>query len=108
MRHLPALAAAASVAVLFLAGCEERANMRELPDRQGHAYKTPAADRPLAAGPAVPYQDEQVYTLQKGDTLKSVARKFGVTEAWIIRRNDMDTHKLIEGANIIVPKQQAK
>lgn len=103
MRHLPALAVA-SVAVLAITGCEERSNMRELPDRQGHAYRTAAAERPLAAGPRVPYEDEQVYTVLKGDNLKTVAKKFSVTEAWLIRRNELKSSGLVVGDNIIVPK----
>ncbi len=103
MRNLTALALAAFV-VLSAAGCKERTNMRELPDRGGHAYRTAGAERPMAAGAKLPYADEQVITVQQGDNLKLVAKRFGVTEAWLIRRNDLASNVLEAGMPLIVPK----
>jgi hypothetical protein len=105
MRHLPALALAAlTVAALASTGCKERSNMRELPDRGGHAYRTAGAERPLLTGAKLPYGDEQVITVQPGDNLKLVARKYGVSEGWLIRRNDLATNNLEAGSSLIVPK----
>jgi hypothetical protein len=104
MRHLTALAVA-SVAALAISGCEERTNMRELPDRGGHAYRTGGAERPIDAGAKLPYADEKIHTVVAGDNLKTLARKFSVTEAWLIRRNRLDNHVLEVGQTVIVPKK---
>ena len=104
MRTLPALASVAVVLLAF-AGCEERTNMRQLPDRGGHAYRTGGAERPLPAGAMVPYEDETFHVVAQGDSLKTVSRKYGVTEAWLIRRNRLQSHVLAVGSNVIVPKQ---
>ncbi len=104
MRHLTALAFA-SVAVLAITGCEERTNMRELPDRGGHAYRTGGAERPIDAGAKLPYADEMIYNIVAGDNLKTLAKKFSVTEAWLIRRNRLDSHVLEAGQTLIVPKK---
>jgi len=104
MRTLTALAFA-TVAALVISGCEERTNMRELPDRGGHAYRTGGAENPLPAGAAIPGANETFHVAQKGDNLKIIAQKYGVTEAWLIRRNRLQTHVLEVGQNVIVPKQ---
>lgn len=107
MRHLPILAALAAVALL-ITGCEERTNMRELPDRGGHAYRTGGAERPLPAGAAVPVEGETFHVVVQGDNLKKLAQKYGVTEGWLIRRNRLSTNVLTVGDNVIVPKAPAK
>lgn len=106
MRNLTALAFAAA-AVLAVTGCEERSNMRELPDRGGHAYRTGGAERPLPAGALIPNVDETFHVVKQGDNLKKVAASYGVTEAWLIRRNRLQSHVLEVGSNLIVPKQAA-
>lgn len=103
MRNLTAIAFAA--ALLVLAGCEERTNMRELPDRGGHAYRTHGAERAMAPGVLMPYEGETFHVVAKGDNLKTVGQRYGVTEAWLIRRNRLDTNVLEVGTNVIVPKQ---
>jgi hypothetical protein len=104
MRHLTAPALAVlSLAALTVSGCQERANMRELPDRGGHAYRTGGAERPLSFA-RTPYADEQFYTVKAGDNLKKLSQTYGVPEGWFIRRNDLQTHELKAGDNIIVPK----
>jgi hypothetical protein len=103
MRNLTALAFAA--AILVLAGCEERTNMRELPDRGGHAYRSGGAERPLAAGALIPYETETFHVVAAGDNLKTVAQRYGVTVEWLIRRNRLSTNALEVGANVIVPRQ---
>ena len=104
MRNLTALAFAAA-ATFAMTGCEERTNMRQLPERGGHAYKTAGADRPLPAGAVVPNADETFHIVKQGDNLKKVSATYGVTEAWLIRRNRLQTHVLEIGSNVIVPKQ---
>ncbi len=103
MRNLTALAFAA--ALLVLAGCEERTNMRELPDRGGHAYRTAGAERSMASGMLMPYEGETFHVVAKGDNLKTISVQYGVTESWLIRRNRMQTNALEIGVNVIVPKQ---
>jgi len=105
MRHLPALALAAlTFAALASTGCKERSNMRELPDRGGHAYRTAGAERPLPSGAKFPYGDEQIINVQQGDNLKVLAKKHGVSEGWLIRRNDLQSNTLEAGSTLIVPK----
>ncbi|MEK7413657.1 MAG: LysM peptidoglycan-binding domain-containing protein [Planctomycetota bacterium] len=99
----PTLLALASVAFLVAAGCQDRANLRELPDRQGHAYRTEGAERPLANQTA-PYQDEQTYTVTGSDTLILVSKKFNTTVDAIVRRNDLQTNILTPGQVLIVKK----
>ena len=100
MRYLlPVLA----VAVLFTTGCEERQNLRAVPNRELHAAGPESklgdqVNKPIAR------KGEQYYTLQSGETIYSVAKKFNVTTEWLIQRNDIrDTTELKPGANLIVP-----
>ncbi len=104
MRHLTAIAFAAAT-LLAVTGCEERDNMRELPDRAGHAYRTAGAERPMAAGALIPSANETFHSVATGDNLKTVGLKYGVSEAWLIRRNRLKTHILVADQNLIVPKQ---
>lgn len=102
MRYLlPVLA----VAALAITGCEERQNMRAVPNRELHASGEAAklgdlVNRPVAG------RNEQYYTLQSGDTVYTVAKKFNVTTAWLIKRNDIrnDTD-LKPGNSLIVPSK---
>lgn len=101
-------AAFAILAALLIAGCEERTNMRVVPDRNGHAYQTKGTERVLPAGAAVPGVDEQVYTVKAGDTITSVSKKFKITDEWLIERNDLrDIREFKTGKNVIVPNPQA-
>ncbi len=104
MRNLTALAFAAA-AVLAVTGCEERSNMRALPNRGGHAYQTAGAERSQQAGVLVPNVDETFHVVKQGDNLKKISGTYGITEAWLIRRNRLQTHVLEVGSNLIVPKQ---
>ena len=102
MRNLTLLAIA-SVVCLAAAGCLDRANLRELPDRQGHAYRTGGAERPLASQ-AAPYADEQNYTVTKSDTLVLIAKKFNSSVEHLVERNDLQKNELTAGQVLIVPK----
>jgi hypothetical protein len=70
------------------------------------------AHAPLArmAAPAkreaiAPTATEQWYTLQEGDSLSSVARRFQVDLGWIIRRNDLEDEAVVKpGLRLVVPK----
>ncbi len=102
MRYLlPVLA----VAALVVTGCEERQNMRAVPNRELHAAGEAAklgdlVNRPVAG------RNEQYYTMQSGDTIYSIAKKFNVTTAWLIKRNDVRTDADIKpGSNLIVPSK---
>lgn len=105
MRYLPALAVA-TVALIAVTGCEERRNMRELPDRQGHAYQTDDTLRDQTGGIYLA-DNEQTYVIVKGDTLKSLTKKFGQDEGWYIRRNDLQSNVLTPGQTVVVPKAAA-
>lgn len=61
----------------------------------------PAAE--AATQGAVPGPDERLHTVQAGDTLRSLARRYGTTEAWLIRRNRLESPNLAPGASLIVP-----
>ena len=67
----------------------------------------PAAQAPPPADPRIPGPDEMLHAIQQGDTLKTVARRYGVSEAWLIRRNDLQTNVLAVGQNLIVPNRAA-
>lgn len=98
---LPALVAGS----LVLTGCfEPRDNVTVLPDRGGHAKTSQPAQGAPTRGP-VPYDTEQIYTVVQGDTLTSVAKRFGVTTEKLIKRNQIDDlAEFKAGKNIIVPK----
>jgi LysM repeat protein len=100
MRYLlPVLA----VAALVVTGCEERQNMRAVPNRELHAAGEAsklgdAVNKPIAG------RNEQYYTLQSGDTVYAIAKKFNVTTAWLIKRNDIRaSEELKPGNSLIVP-----
>ena len=93
------------LASLCSTGCEDRRNMRTTPDRGGHAYRVDGTREPLSNGPAVPNDNEQVYTVKATDTMKSVCKQFGVDEAWLIKRNALTKEEPFKtGMNLIVPK----
>lgn len=106
MRHL--VLAAASVAVLAITGCEERNNMRELPDRGGHAYLTASAERNRNATGLFVRDNEQVYNVGPKDTLKKLVDQFGgdLHRDYIVR-NDLQSEKLTPGQVLVVPKKAA-
>lgn len=104
MRYLHTLATAS---VLLLAvGCQDRANLRDLPDRQGHAYRTGGAERPQSKVSQV-FDDETTYTVVAGETLVVVAKKFTTTVEALVQRNDLQDHKLSAGQVLIVKKPAA-
>jgi len=105
MRHLAL--AVASVAVLAITGCEERTNMRELPDRQGHAYLTANAEKNQHATGFFVRDNEQVYNATADDNLKKLVLKFGESERWYIRRNELQSEDLKPGQALVVPKKAA-
>jgi hypothetical protein len=73
------------------------------------ARMAPPPARPAErAAPAAPAADEMPYTLRKGDTLTSVAKRFHTEVDWLIKRNDIvDIGTIKEGRELIVPRQQA-
>lgn len=105
MRHVIAPLA---VAALFLAtGCEDRQNMRAVPDRDGHATGPDSRMGDLANAP-VAGKNEQWYTMKQGDTLISVSKQFKVELDWLIQRNQITNEKKAQvgpGFNVIVPRK---
>ena len=102
-----------AVVVIMSAGCQKRDNMSVTPDRGGHALEL-GNSNPGAApiyGPQAKV-DEQYYTVQPGDTLIGVSKKFKTTTAYLISRNRLsdttNTHTLTPGQNLIVPKPGAR
>ena len=109
MRNSSSLASLAIVALALFAatGCEERQNMRAVPDRAGHATGPDSKQGELANRP-VAGANEQWYTMQGNDTLGSVARKFGLGLSDLIKRNQIDEKekaKVGPGYNLIVPRK---
>jgi len=100
MRYLlPVLA----VAALVVTGCEERQNMRAVPNRELHAAgpESKAGDN---VNKPVAIRGEQYYTIQSGETIYTIAKKFNVTTAWLIKRNDIRaSDELKPGNSLIVP-----
>ncbi len=98
---LPVLAVAALVAT----GCERRDSLNNLPERYGHAGGSGSGNSG-SSWQKVPRADEQVYTVAQGDTLTSVAQKFGTTVEDLIKRNDFRSHSEFKaGKTIIVPRK---
>ncbi len=105
MRHV--IAPLAVVALFLATGCEDRQNMRAVPDRAGHATGPDSRMGDMANAP-VAGKSEQWYTMQDKDTLTSVAKKFGVELEWLITRNQITPEKkktVGAGYNLIVPRK---
>jgi LysM repeat protein len=98
--------AASSLAFLALAGCGDyRDSMMVAPPRGGHAAYDPNVAPPPTAGSttSVASQSEMYITMGAQDSLSSIAKAYGVTLDWLIKRNRLtDTPK--PGANLIVPR----
>ena len=105
MRNLIAAAAlpAVIVAALAITGCEERQNLAAVPNREGHGAG-PASTLGDEVNKPVARKSEKYYTIEAGDTVYKIAKKFNVTTEWLIRRNDIRTpDALAAGNTMIVP-----
>lgn len=82
-----------------------RESMSVVPDRKGHAASDPTSTGNGTASNAVVAnpKTEMYITLGAQDTLSSVAKAYGVTLEWLIRRNRL-TKSAQAGDNLIVPK----
>jgi hypothetical protein len=107
MRYMLASVACAAVISFAISGCDNRRqNMAIVPDRQGHAYGAEGQVQPIVDAP-VAGPGEMYHTLEPNETLASVARKFNVDLAWLIKRNDIqDETKVRPGLQLIVPRIQ--
>lgn len=92
----------AAIALLIMAGCEERHSMRALPDRQEHAYVDPTGKAGLG-NVLTPEEGEIFITVGPKDTLSSVAKKYNTTVRGLIERNDLKDGLPAPGKNLIVP-----
>lgn len=101
------LAAAVAASLLLATGCEDRQNLRVVPDRQGHAAGT--TNQSVApTNDLVAAKNETWYTMLKGETLYGVAKKFNIKVGDLIARNKIDEakqNKVGEGYNLIVPRK---
>jgi LysM repeat protein len=82
-----------------------RESMNVVPERLGHAAGDPvdgAAAGPSNAVVANP-KTEMYITLGAQDTLSSVAKAYGVSLEWLIKRNRL-SKPVAAGDNLIVPK----
>ena len=102
MRYL--LACAAVLSVISATGCMDRQNMRAVPNREnrpggdGSQKLGDQVNNPVA-GPT-----EHYYSMEAGDTVYTVGKKFNVTSEWLIKRNEItDTAVLKPGKTLIVP-----
>ena len=96
---LPAVALAA----LAITGCEERQNLAAVPNREGHGGG-PASTLGDEVNRPVARRNERYYTIEQGDDVYKIAKKFNVTTEWLIKRNDIrTTDGLTAGNSLIVP-----
>jgi LysM repeat protein len=102
MRTLSALVLTA----IALTGCGEyRDSTMVVPDRAGHAATDPNSTTPEGkgnTGPVVIKGKEMYITLGAQDSLSSVAKAYGVTLEWLIKRNRLEKAPQA-GDNLIVP-----
>lgn len=89
-----------------MTGCGEyRETMMVVPDRQGHAAHDPNSTTPTDIGTTtVAGKNEMYITLGAQDTLSSVAKAYGVTLEWLIKRNRITTAPQA-GDNLVVPRR---
>ena len=83
-----------------------RESMSVAPDRKGHAASSSeTGSAPTSGGSNQPVanKNEMYITLGAQDTLSSVAKAYGVTLEWLIKRNRL-TKPVQAGDNLIVPK----
>ncbi len=94
----------ALLTILALGGCgDERQTYSVVPDRQGHATTPDGLPAPIQGG-AVAGPGERYYSMEQGDTLIKVARKFNVEVEWLIHRNRIEHHSQVKvGTQLIVP-----
>jgi LysM repeat protein len=92
-----------ALAVIGLTGCVERQNLAAVPNREGHA-SGPASTLGDEVNRPVARRTEKYYTIEAGDDVYKVAKKFNVTTEWLIKRNDIRTQEgLKPGNSLIVP-----
>ena len=105
MRNLLACIAIISLGALAGCGSDMRESMSVVPDRKGHAASNPdGGSAPSASNTVVANPKTEMYiTLGAQDSLSSVAKAYGVTLEWLIKRNRL-TKPTKPGDNLIVPK----
>ncbi len=91
---------------LALSGCGDyRESMMAVPDRQGHAARDPNVQPGSSLSTTVVATDKEMYiTMGAQDSLSSVAKAYGVTLDWLIRRNRLQEAPTA-GTNLVVPKR---
>ena len=102
MRYLLACLALSTVALST--GCQDRQNMRAVPNREGRSGGDGSQKLGDQVNAPVAGPTERYYTMEAGDTSYSVAKKFNTTKEWLIKRNEVtDTTQFKTGKTLIVP-----
>lgn len=102
MRYL--LVCLAVFTVVSATGCQERQQMRTVPDREGRAGGDGSQNMGAMANAPVAGPNEHWYTMEAKDDLYTVAKKFNTTTEWLIKRNEIKSPSLLTvGKNLIVP-----
>lgn len=63
----------------------------------------PAAEPAAAVEPAALAEGERRYTVQRGDTLNSIARAQSTTASALVRRNNLTENRVLPGQILVVP-----
>jgi lipoprotein NlpD len=86
---------------LGLAACASR-SPAPIVDRSGGATRTaPAAPAPTAAAPTAGRDAARTYTVQRGDTLRTIATSQGVSVADLVRWNALPNPNVIEVGQVL-------
>jgi LysM repeat protein len=105
MRYL--LACLAILSVVSATGCQERQNMRTVPSRELRAGGDDSRLLGDNGNKPVANKDEHYYTIEAGDTIYTIAKKFNTTPRWLIHRNEIEDASTIKpGENMIVPNSK--
>lgn len=78
-------------------GAEAQEGLRLLSD-EGTPVPSPSTPRPTATQPTV-----RVYTVRRGDTLYSIARRFGVTLEALMAANNLTNYNIAVGQQLRIP-----
>ncbi|HEX8395024.1 MAG TPA: LysM peptidoglycan-binding domain-containing protein, partial [Longimicrobium sp.] len=67
------------------------------------ASTRPGSDTPARTGPSTPARGTRTHTVQAGETLFGIARRYGVTRDAIIEANDLESDQVRVGQKLAIP-----